>query len=219
MLCENDRTHFGNVHPSNFFPGWNEDTANISHDRAPGNPLKLPPDQRNDTLPRPRGRWGCRRQHLRTPSSPGVNQRKHVLLYMPTTTPTEVSTPGRFALARALASCLKKEAPPTTALLLLQQGPLTLPFGQVSRTRNSCPTSGPLCERRSAPVILSKPGHQFLPHGISKSSTFLRGGLSPAARAGHDGTSCICFSVNWIGKKKLDASCRTQDDNTCRRKF
>ena len=57
-------------------------------------PLRLPPDQRNDTLPGPHGRWGCRRQHLRTPSSPGVNKRKHVLLHVPTTTPTEVSMPA-----------------------------------------------------------------------------------------------------------------------------
>ena len=60
-----------------FARDWKRKLLNISHDRAPGNPLRLPPDQRNDTLPGPRGRWGCRRQHLRTPSSPGVTNAVH----------------------------------------------------------------------------------------------------------------------------------------------
>ena len=75
-------------------------------------------------------------------SSPGVNKRKHVLLHMPTTTPTEVSTPAlpsfetqevRFSPGPWRVVSRRRRSPPTTALLLLQQGPLTSPFGQVSR--------------------------------------------------------------------------------------
>ena len=69
-------------------------------------------------------------------------QAKAHALHMQTTTPTKVSTLAlplsaaqevRFSPALWRVVSRRRRSPPTTALLLPQRGPLTSPFGQVSR--------------------------------------------------------------------------------------
>ena len=67
--------HLATYHCENlFFFRWRLKRKPAEHQSRPctWQPLRLLPDKRNDTLPGPHGRWGCRRQHLRTPSSPVV---------------------------------------------------------------------------------------------------------------------------------------------------